>query len=62
MEEIIRVPLTVDEYENPDLDKLAERCSNAIFNSEEGKAFETFATDLNKAIDDLYKIEDLDLE
>lgn len=62
MQEIIRVPLSVEEYENPNLDELAQRCSNAIEASKEGKDFEKFATDLNKSIDELYKIEDLDLE
>lgn len=58
MNEVIRVPLSVEEYENADenLDTLAERCATAVYNSTEGKTFEKFAADLNKAIDDLHEL------
>lgn len=54
--EVIRVPLTVEEFETPDLGLLADRCANAIYNSEEGKAFENFAKRTNKLIDNLYEL------
>jgi hypothetical protein len=60
-EETIRVPLEVEEYENPNLEVLSQRCADAIYNSDEGKDFEEFCTSLNKAIEDLQQlsIEDL---
>lgn len=51
--EIIRVPLTVDEYENPDLDILSKRCADAIYNSKEGSEFEEYVTNLNKKIESI---------
>lgn len=59
--EVLRVPLTVEEYDNPDLIALAERCADAIYSSEEGKQFEDFAETLNEAIDSLHKLCDTDL-
>ena len=59
--EVLRVPLTVEEYENPNLELLADRCADAIYNSEEGKAFEKFAVGTNKSIDNLYDLSDDEL-
>lgn len=59
--EVLRVPLTVEEYENPVLSNLADRCADAIYNSQEGKAFEKFAADTNKLIDNLYELSNNDL-
>jgi hypothetical protein len=61
MNEVIDVPLTVDEFDNPNLELLAERCTDWVHNSEEGKNFEEFATNLNKSIDQLYDMCDTDL-
>jgi len=60
-QEVIRVPLLVAEYENPDFVILADRCADAVYNSPEGKNFEQFAIDLNKQIDNLYNLSDEDL-
>jgi hypothetical protein len=59
--EVLRVPLTVEEYENPDLVVLAERCADAIYQSKEGLEFEGFAKDLNEAIDSLQNLCNTDL-
>jgi hypothetical protein len=59
--EVLRVPLTVEEYDNPDLVLLAERCADAIYNSEEGKEFEAFAKNLNESIDSLHNLCNTDL-
>lgn len=53
MQEVIRVPLLVEEYENPNYEELAARCANAIYNSSEGQQFENFACNLNQTIDQL---------
>jgi hypothetical protein len=53
MEEVIRVPLLVEEYENPNYQELAARCAYTIYNSSEGQKFETFACNLNQTIDKL---------
>ena len=54
--ETIRVPLMVEEYENPNLDALADRCAVAVEYSPKGKEFEQFATDLYNAVEDLHKL------
>lgn len=59
--EVIRVPLTVEEYENPNLFLLADRCAEAIYKSKEGNEFEEFAEDLNEAIDCLHNLCNNDL-
>lgn len=35
-------------------DILAERCSDSIYNSKQGKEFESFAKSLNNSINNLY--------
>lgn len=54
--EVIRVPLFVEEYEDPNFDSLADRCAAAVEYSPKGKEFEQFAIDLNKAIDELQNL------
>jgi hypothetical protein len=54
--EVIRVPLFVEEYEEPNLDALADRCAAAVNYSPAGKEFEQFASDLNRSIDELHNL------
>jgi len=61
MNETIRVPLSVEEYEHPNLEMLADRCAEAVYNSPSGKDFELFASSLNEAIDCLHKLCNNDL-
>jgi len=61
MNEVIDVPLSVEEFDNPDLKMLADRCIEWVSNSEKGRNFEDFAKNLNESIDSLYKMCNTDL-
>lgn len=65
MEETLRVPLSLEEYEREtrgkNIDRLASRCAKFIRKSKEGRAFERWAAELYHRVNALHKLTNAEL-